>query len=185
MNVRFYTEVKRGDRVMKVAFFDRDGTIIRDYPDSDWRYVEQPEFFSDSIQTLKEVIHKGYEIIIVTNQYLINEQIISLDKYQQLTNKVVKHLNRNEIKILDIFYCPHGRSEGCSCIKPNTGMIDKAIQKYPHINIDESFIIGDSKVDIELGLKMKMKTFGIRVGSSYNSSKVIQLQRLGQLLNYI
>jgi D-glycero-D-manno-heptose 1,7-bisphosphate phosphatase len=60
---------------VKIAFFDRDGTIIKDYPDNDWRNVKHPEFIDNAVRTLKVVIEKGYKIVIITNQYLINEGI--------------------------------------------------------------------------------------------------------------
>ena len=54
---------------MKIAFFDRDGTIIEDYLDHEWTRIKRPIFIEGSINTLKEVIKKGYKIIIITNQY--------------------------------------------------------------------------------------------------------------------
>ncbi len=29
---------------MKIAFLDRDGTIIKDYPDREWANIKTPEF---------------------------------------------------------------------------------------------------------------------------------------------
>ncbi|WP_225986064.1 HAD family hydrolase [Psychrobacillus glaciei] len=72
---------------MRVAFFDRDGTIIEDYPDHGWTGIEHPVFIDGSINTLREVTRKGYKIIIVTNQYIINERYISIDQYQDINNK--------------------------------------------------------------------------------------------------
>ncbi|KIL45467.1 hypothetical protein [Jeotgalibacillus soli] len=36
---------------MKVAFFDRDGTIIADYPDHEWSEVKHPVFIDGAIPT--------------------------------------------------------------------------------------------------------------------------------------
>ena len=144
---------------LKVAFFDRDGTIIEDYPDHEWTYIENPVFLPDSIETLKTVREKGYEIIIITNQYLLNEGFISMEQYNDITEKMLNELARHGVEILDIFYCPHGRNEGCNCIKPQTGMITDAIKKYPNININESFMVGDSTVDVELAINMNMNGF--------------------------
>ena len=33
---------------MKVAFLDRDGTIIKDYQDEEWRNISEPEFLEGS-----------------------------------------------------------------------------------------------------------------------------------------
>ena len=67
---------------MKVAFLDRDGTIIEDYEDEFWRNVTEPVFINGSIEGLKKIRQKGYEIIIITNQYLIDEKIISIQQYR-------------------------------------------------------------------------------------------------------
>ena len=58
---------------MKVAFVDRDGTIINDYEDDEWKCIDNPVFISGSLEGLKEIRRKGYQIIIITNQYLIND----------------------------------------------------------------------------------------------------------------
>lgn len=148
---------------MKIAFLDRDGTIIKDYPDEEWKHIQEPEFIDGSIEALKNFQAKGYEIIIITNQYIINDGIITIDQYQDLTNKLLKELSYNGIKILDIFYCPHSKDENCSCCKPEKGMIDSAMVKYNNIEMDKSFIVGDSLCDIELGNKLGIKTYGIKI----------------------
>jgi len=168
-----------------VAFFDRDGTIIEDYPDHKWTDIKDPVFLANSIQTLKSVQQKGYEIIIITNQYLINEGFISLEQYRDITSKVLYELSCHNIKILDVFHCPHRRDEGCHCIKPQTGMIMNAKLKYPNIAIDQSFMIGDSIVDVELAINMKMKGFGIGVGPSSEMKNSYVLDNLKELLFYI
>ncbi len=150
---------------MKVAFVDRDGTINKDYPDHIWRNICQPEFLDGSLEGLKGIREKGYEIIIITNQYLINDGTITLSQYISFTEKLLQFLNSNGIDILDIFYCRHSKIENCNCFKPKTGLIDMALKKYPDIKLDKSFIVGDSICDIELGNKFGIKTFGININS--------------------
>lgn len=168
---------------VKVAFFDRDGTIIEDYPDHQWTHIKDPVFLADSIETLKSVNQQGYEIIIITNQYLLNEGFISFEQYEDITKKMMNELTRQGVKILDIFYCPHSRTEGCNCIKPQTGMIVEAIKKYTGINIEESFMIGDSIVDVELAINMGMRGFGIGVGSFYDNEGVYELKNIKDLVD--
>jgi len=170
---------------LKIAFFDRDGTIIEDYPDHVWTDIKNPVFLADSIQTLKRVNQEGYEIIIITNQYLINEGFISVEQYNDITAKMLYELSCHKIKVLHVFHCPHGRNEGCYCIKPKTGMIRKAIMKYPNINIDQSFMIGDSIVDAELAINMKMKGFCLGVDSYSNMKNIYVLEKLKDLLTYL
>ncbi len=150
---------------MKVAFLDRDGTINKDYQDDDWRNIYKPEFLEGSLEALKIIRKKGFQIIIITNQYLINDGIITLSQYRMFTKKILQIVNGHGVEILDIFYCPHSIKENCNCSKPKTGLIDKALKKYPDIELDKSFIVGDSLSDVELGNKIGIRTFGINVSS--------------------
>ncbi|MBN8253864.1 D-glycero-alpha-D-manno-heptose-1,7-bisphosphate 7-phosphatase [Priestia flexa] len=170
---------------MKIAFFDRDGTIIEDYPDHEWTGIEHPVFIEGSINTLKEVIKKGYKIIIVTNQYIINEGYITIEQYHHINNQMINELKAQEIELLDIFYCPHGKDEGCTCIKPRIGMIMEAASKYPEIKLEECFMIGDSIVDVELAINMGIKGFGIGIGSNYKQRNIYQLNTIKDLPTYI
>jgi D-glycero-D-manno-heptose 1,7-bisphosphate phosphatase len=168
---------------MKAAFVDRDGTIVEEHADDDWRYVSEPEFLEGSLSALKSIREKGYEIIIVTNQCLINEGVITQSQYEAFTEKLVSQLASSGIDILDIFYCPHSRKENCNCFKPKTGMIDMALDKYPDIELAKSFIAGDSSCDIELGNKIGIKTFGINIKSG--TANYIRVKSLLDIIEYI
>ena len=97
---------------MKVAFLDRDRTIVKDYEDKEWSNIDRPEFLEGSISTLKKLQSQNYQLIIITNQYLINEKIITINQYHTFTSLMLKELIRNDISIIDIFFlssCTVGR----------------------------------------------------------------------------
>lgn len=168
---------------MKAAFLDRDGTIIEDYADELWSHKTEPVFLRGSMEALKAIKQKGYEIIIVTNQYLIDEKIITEEQYKDFTGKFVKEINDNGIEILDIFCCPHSRDSNCSCMKPKDGLIKMALEKYPDIDLESSFIAGDSLCDVELGKRLGIRTFGIRV--SKEDGEAIMIDSLFDVVRYI
>ena len=97
-------KVKMKPSYLKIAFLDRDGTIIKDYPDEKWREIKEPEFLEGSIEGLKRLKERGYDFIIITNQYLINDGIISLNDYQQFTGKFLKKLKEENILLVDDIY---------------------------------------------------------------------------------
>ncbi len=103
--------------MIKVAFLDRDGTINKDYPDEQWRYIKEPELLEGSIEGMQRMLELGYQIIIITNQYNIHDDIITLDDYYSFTNKLLTKLNQHNIEILDIFFCPHNDKDHCHCKK--------------------------------------------------------------------
>ena len=150
---------------MKIAFLDRDGTINKEFEDEQWGTIEEPVLNEGAVEAMQEMQKRGYEIIIVTNQPLINKGIITQKQYDSYTEKLLNILNINGIKVLEIYFCPHREEENCSCRKPNTGMIEKAIEKYKNIEIEKSFMVGDSLNDVGLGNKMKLKSFGINLKS--------------------
>jgi D-glycero-D-manno-heptose 1,7-bisphosphate phosphatase len=173
----------RKELLLKIAFLDRDGTIIEDYPDEEWRLIKEPVFLDKSISAIKEFILKGYDIIIITNQYVIGEGIITLEQYEKLTEKMNEIFKKNNIKILDIFYCPHSRKENCDCCKPKDGMIKQALKKYPVIDLNGSFLAGDSDYDIELGINLGVKTFGIKIKNI--NFKYIRVNDLSEIIKFI
>ena len=151
---------------MKIAFLDRDGTIIRDYRDEDWKHIRSPEFLEGSIAGMKKLIDLGYEIIVITNQYLIGEGFITIEQYDAFTEEFLRILEENHIKILDIFFCPHSRKERCCCRKPEIGLIEQAVNKYSNIDLSRSFFCGDSKCDQECAENAKLRFYGIRFGEN-------------------
>ena len=146
---------------MKVAFLDRDGTINKDYPDEKWTKVKKFEILEGTIKGLKYLKNKGFEFIIVTNQYIIEEGFITFQDYINFNENLLKILGDNSIGVIDIFYCPHSRDVNCSCIKPKPGLIQKALDKYPSIDMASSILIGDSLCDKELADYFRLDFYGI------------------------
>lgn len=146
---------------MKVAFLDRDGTLNKDYIDSDWTNKTEPEILAGTINGLNYLRERGYEFIIITNQYIIGEGFISYLDYKSFNDNLINVLNKEGISILDTFYCPHARGSGCDCHKPSTGMIEQAIRKYPDIDMNNSIFIGDSLSDLKLAEKFGLTFFGL------------------------
>ena len=67
----------------------------------------------------------------------------------------------NDVKVLDIFHCPHSSHEKCKCKKPLTGMIESALVKYPSIDLMNSIMIGDSESDQLLASNVNIKFYKV------------------------
>lgn len=168
---------------MKVAFLDRDDTIIRDYPDTDWKYQTVPEFLPQSIEALQLIQAKGYTIIIVTNQYLIDEGYITLQDYQAFDMIFQELLKKHNIEVLQTFYCPDARGSGSYDLKPNPGMIKQALALYPDIDLANSFVVGDSLADVGLAENMQLPIYIINQDVMYHkATKVSSLYEVAKRL---
>jgi D-glycero-D-manno-heptose 1,7-bisphosphate phosphatase len=157
---------------MKVMFLDRDGVVNEDtgypYKISDW------QFTVNCIEALKTIVDKGYQIVIITNQAGIAKGYYSIKDYETLTKWYVEVLKKENIPVLDVFYCPH-HPEGivepltkeCKCRKPNTGMIEQALEKY-EIDLENSILVGDRISDVQAGFNAGIKNL-VLLNSKYLS----------------
>ena len=68
-----------------------------------------------------------------------------------------------------IVTCPHRHRDNCNCRKPNPGMIQQAINDFPEIKVEDSYLIGDSDTDILAGNKMGLIT--VKVDNEYTLLK--------------
>ena len=79
---------------------------------------------------------------------------------------------RAGIEIIDIYVCPHERSNNCDCIKPNSYFLEKAAKDY-HIDLQLSFVVGDHPCDIQLAKNVGAR--GIFVLTGHGSKHVTEL----------
>ena len=167
--------------MMKVAFLDRDGTINKDYDDNDWKHINNPEILDGNIEGLKKLKYYGYEIIIITNQYIISDGIISEQQYEDFNRKLIESLKNEGIDILKIYYCPHNDLANCNCKKPKTGMIDNALNDFD-IDLAKSFYIGDDYNDYELAKKFGLDFYGIK---GKNKDNIFKYTNILEVINAI
>ena len=66
-------------------------------------------------------------------------------------------INKNEIKLDDIFVCYHDDKDNCNCRKPKPGLLLQARKKW-NIDFKKSFMIGDRWRDIQAGEEEGCKT---------------------------
>jgi len=130
----------------KVVFLDRDGVINKDSENYIKSWAEF-SFLPGSLDAIKVLTQKGFPIILITNQSMINRKIAPLKNLETIHFNLVETVNKNGGAILDIFYCPHKPDENCECRKPKPGLIVQAKEKYA-IDLLSSVMVGDNAKDI-------------------------------------
>jgi D-glycero-D-manno-heptose 1,7-bisphosphate phosphatase len=146
----------------KAIFLDRDGVINkvkliarRPYPPKNINQLTLLPGVYEALQMLKDL---GYLLIVVTNQPDVARGSVDIKTVEEINNFL-----KAVLPLTDIFTCYHDDAEGCNCRKPNPGNILEAVDRY-HINVEESFLIGDRWRDIEAGQRAGCKTFFIDYG---------------------
>jgi D-glycero-D-manno-heptose 1,7-bisphosphate phosphatase len=139
-------------------FLDRDGTLIEEV--NYLSRVEDLRLFPFSAEAVKRLKNAGYLIVVVTNQSGIGRGIYTEADMQAVHDAIQKRLDG----AIDAFYfCPHLPDDGCDCRKPKTGMIDAAVRDL-QIDLQESWMIGDKKIDVETGVNAGMRTALVLTG---------------------
>jgi len=153
---------------IKTIFLDRDGVINKEV--NYLHKIEDFKFIDGVFEACQYFKLLGYEIIIVTNQSGISRGYYSENDFKIITNWMITQFKRNEIKILDVFHCPHSPDLNCECRKPKPGMFIEAKNKH-NIDMVTSWMIGDSERDIRAANLAGIKnTILVRSGHKINES---------------
>ena len=129
----------------KAVFLDRDGVINKE---KNYLYQKKDFEFIDGVFEACRYFQKiDYQLIVVTNQSGIARSYYQKEDFYKLTKWMLKQFENQGIKILDVFFCPHGPESTCNCRKPKPGMLLEAKEKHK-IDMKNSWMIGDKEADV-------------------------------------
>lgn len=186
------------DRKQKCIFLDRDGTINR----FKGLICDEKDFEleSNAAKAIRTINESGFLAVVVTNQPVVARGMCRIEDVEQIHRKMQTLLGNDGAYLDDIVFCPHHPDRGfpeenpvykieCDCRKPAVGMICNMAERY-NIDLAESYMIGDSTVDIQTGINAGMKTILVRTGQAgadrkYNVEPHIIVDDLEKAVEYI
>lgn len=150
----------------KAIFLDRDGTINKYV--GFLTNIDEFKLLDGVTEAIKKINASGYLAIVVTNQPVIARGEVSFEQLDEIHHKMETLLGKEGAYLDAIYYCPHHPHSGykgevkelkikCDCRKPKPGMLMKAAKDY-NIDLEESYMIGDSENDILAGKNAGCKT---------------------------
>ena len=146
----------------KAIFLDRDNTIIEDpgyinNPDQ----VKVVEGVPEALSSLRAL---GYKLVVVSNQSGVARGIVTEEALGQIHKRLEQLLAEKGVSLDRIYYCPY-HTEGVipkyrkesDWRKPSPGML-LAASRDMDIDLQESWMVGDTASDIEAGAKAGCRT---------------------------
>jgi D-glycero-D-manno-heptose 1,7-bisphosphate phosphatase len=128
-------------------FLDRDGVlnnvVIRGEDISSPRCLSEFKVFEDLFALADRNFNDNWNIVIVTNQPDLKRGLIDLSLLEVFHDQFLQRFSLNAVYI-----CPHLKTDGCDCRKPNRGLIDCFHTDYPKIP-GKTFFVGDRTADYE------------------------------------
>ena len=172
----------------KAIFLDRDGTINKEV-----NYLTKKEnidIIEGSLEALLNFRNSGFLNIVITNQSAVSRGLLTLDELEDIHSEFLKLVSFNNSSLInDIFYSPYhvdGIVEKYKILsndrKPGTGLIEKAVKKYS-IDLNSSFLIGDSYVDMKCAENSKLKRIIVMTG--HGKSELIKCKKENIFIEYI
>ena len=135
---------------MSTIFLDRDGVISENRPD----YVKswhEFRFLPGAKEAIAQLTRAGHRMIVCTNQACIARGLISVETVEDIHRRMLAEVGQAGGRIEKVYYCPHGKDEGCACRKPRPGLLLRARDELG-IDLHDALFIGDSITDIRAGL---------------------------------
>jgi len=150
-------------------FLDRDGTINKNMDSNP--IAEDFELLDEVTEAIGQINKSDYLSVVVTNQPMIAKGFVTFDEVEKTHKKMETLLGDNHVFVNGIYYCPHHPESGfegevpnlkinCDCRKPKDGMLLQA-QKDFNIDLENSWMIGDSLRDVVAGKTAGCKTIAI------------------------
>lgn len=163
----------------KAIFLDRDGTINESNG-----FINQPEKFKllpNTAEAIKTINLSGFLCIVITNQPVLARGECSYKTLKAIHNKMETVLGDQGAYVDALYFCPHHPDKGfeseveslkkeCDCRKPKIGLIKKAIETY-HIDLEQSWFVGDTTTDIQTGVNAGMRTVLLQTGEAGEDGK--------------
>lgn len=147
----------------KILFVDRDGTIIEEPEDEQIDTFEKLQLVPGVIPALLDLQNSGYRLIMVSNQDGLGTPSFPEENFRKPHALLMSILKSQGVLFEDVLVCPHFSNEGCSCRKPNLGLVQKYLRQ--DFNRDDSYVIGDRTSDASMAHNMGIKSISYGEGN--------------------
>lgn len=158
----------------KGLFIILDGTLITtrsglEFPlnSEDWKFTTSWE------QVIKSAAEEGYKLVIVDNQLLVGEGIVSMHNFTNKDSKICEIIEKDlhlPINTIITTYCYD--EEDDFMVKPNPGLLYSIAVEYDII-LPDSILIGNNDTDIEFTRRAGIRTY-YSLENVKNGNKVIR-----------
>jgi D-glycero-D-manno-heptose 1,7-bisphosphate phosphatase len=159
--------------VTRVAIFDRDATLIDVVRDEEIGalavafHPDQIRILPGAVEGMRALADAGFILAIATNQPGPAKGQISARAVERTNAALVALLAQQGVNVAAVVVCMHHPEGGpggdtglvgpCDCRKPKAGMLNTLLARFGGER-ETSWMIGDSKGDVEAGKAAGMKT---------------------------
>lgn len=146
---------------LATLFIDRDGTLVEEPADEQVDRLNKVRFMPGVFAALNELTQRGYRLVMVTNQDGLGTARFPRAAFEESHQFILEAFGSQGIHFDAVFVCPHQAQDGCSCRKPNTGLLDEYL-RGGDVDLERSAVIGDRDTDLELAANLGIRGVTVR-----------------------
>ena len=149
------------------VFLDRDGTIIQEKG-----YLSDPEaieLIPGVPRAIRLLNHIGLRTVVVSNQSGVARGYFPVSVVEEINKRLHVLLGQAGASLDGMYYCPHHPDGGCTCRKPEPGMLQLAAEEL-RVDLPSSYMVGDKADDI--GVVHRVGGKGILVLTGYGTGEL-------------
>ncbi|HEX4770025.1 MAG TPA: HAD-IIIA family hydrolase [Bryobacteraceae bacterium] len=128
-----------------LVLLDRDGTLIENvHCLNSPSKVKLLDGVGEGLRALQDA---GFALAVITNQQGLGLGYLDYDTFVAVNSEMFRQLSAFGVRFARVYFCPHSLAEQCDCRKPDTRLIERALQDF-HCPPSQCFVVGDSVTDI-------------------------------------
>jgi D-glycero-D-manno-heptose 1,7-bisphosphate phosphatase len=148
--------------VVNAIFMDRDGTVSEEIGYMYTADIYRP--FPWTGPAIRLINESGMKAVLITNQSGVERGYFQESMVHAVHRVLDGELKKWNAHLDAIYFCPHQPDTGCDCRKPKPGMILRAARELD-IDLENSYMIGDRYLDVEVGRVAGAKSILVRTGN--------------------
>ncbi len=145
---------------LRIAFLDRDGTLIREPADEQVDSLAKVELVPGVIPALLRLRAAGYRFVMVSNQDGRGTARFPEADFWAAQEFTLRLFASQGIDFDEIFICPHFPADNCLCRKPLPGLLG---DYFARVDVDRrnSLVVGDRQTDLEFATNIGVPGYRI------------------------
>ena len=149
---------------MKLAIFDRDGTL-NPLADDFITSADEWNALPGALEAVARLNHAGWHVVVATNQPGLGRGLFDVVALNAIHAKMLRQVAAVGGRIDAVFYCPHGPDELCQCREPAPGLLEQICERYGVEQLDVQ-VVGSCAEHLQAGAALGAQVHLVCTGRS-------------------
>jgi len=165
------------NKLKRILFIDRDGTLIKEPADEQIDSFEKLDFYPEALQYLPKIASEfDFELVMVSNQDGLGTSSFPEDTFWPVQNFILKTLKSEGVEFSDIIVDRTFAKDNAPTRKPGTALLTKYFDAAIY-DLANSFVIGDRMNDVLLAKNLGGKAIWLNNNPDLGTHEFTEQQK--------